>query len=151
MWGSIRDRLWKVSDISITFILYYMMGIALHEYWHVNIARMRGYTVSSAYFNWFSGYALLKPYPANMLDIVLVGLFGGLGVALFYGLISLFTNDWETRLIQTLFIPWQIFYAIFEVFYLLDYISINDLVAIPLVLGITIATIIFFWRRIRKR
>ena len=132
-----NNRIWKASDMLITLVLYYMMGVALHEYWHANVARILGYS-ASAHFHWFSGWVDLPVFPTNPLHIILIGIVGGGGVALFYILISLFTNDWETKMVLNLFAPLHGTYAICEVLYLFELISIQVLAVIPIVITVSI-------------
>lgn len=137
---SLRSELWKISDFWITFILYYAVGVALHEYWHANVAKILGYS-ATANFHWFSGWINLSPYPINPFHIILIGIVGGGGVALFYMLIALFTEDWKTRMVLHIFAPLHGTYAICEVLYLFEYISIQTLAIVPIIVTITIMII----------
>jgi len=110
----------------------------IHEAFHCNIARMLGYEATAHFPTFFSGYVLLTPYPTNILDIFLIGIAGGGMVALFYALIALFTNDWETDLIMRLFVPLSASYALLEPIYLLGIISLTILSTLPSLIAISI-------------
>jgi len=107
-----RERVYLAADLLITFVIYWLMGVALHEYWHANVARALGYP-TKAVFGWTWGYVVPEVMPAGW-DAWVIALSGGGGVALFYIWIAFFVDDWEHDLVMWFFAPLHGSYAIFE-------------------------------------
>lgn len=101
--------------------------------WHCRIAEALGYQAKAWFPNWISGFTLIEPFPTSAIHLALIGIAGGGGVALFYVLISHFTNDWETDLVLWFYAPLHGFYAIFEMAYMLRFVPLWALSTLPII------------------
>lgn len=144
---SLKDRVRVFLDVAFVFIIYYMIGVYAHEAFHYNIGGMLGYT-PSAHFTWFSGYVTFTPSFA-VPDAIMIGIAGGLGVCIFYVLLSYFTSDWESDLALQFFAVLHGVYSVHEVLFVLHKIPKELMAFVPIIFA-TVWAIYFELRRSRK-
>ena len=133
----------RLADYAFTFVFYYWASIGIHETAHYLTGEALGYT-AEAHFSLLGGYVIFHQTLA-LPHIVIVGVAGGLITGLFLLGISYFTTDFETDLVLHLMIPWQLFYALHEVLYLLGIVPIWVLGTVPILLALVI---FFLWREV---
>lgn len=115
-----RSPLFTAADVAVTFAIYLLVGIALHEFAHYQVARALGYEAVAHFPSWFSGFVLiLAPGPLPLLDSLLISIAGGGAVALAYVGIGAFTKDWEHDLVLGFFAVLHGVYAPLEALWLL--------------------------------
>jgi len=137
-----RDIGRRVVDFAVTFILYYIFGVALHEMGHALVGQALGWQASVTYPSPWAGWTSFPQWQQMpMLDMVLIALAGGLIVCAFFLILSAFTEDWESDMVLLFFAPLHGFYSLFEVAYILHAIPQWVLATIP----ILPAAIIWMW------
>ncbi len=140
--SEMKQKLHTLADVLVTLVIYYLVGVAAHEFWHCRIAEALGYGARACFPSWISGFVVVEPFPTDPLHIALIGVAGGGGVALLYALISHFTADWETDLVLWFFAPLHGFYAVCEVFYVLRLLPLWALGALP----VPPALVVLLWK-----
>jgi hypothetical protein len=141
----IRDKVRTFFDVSFMFIIYYMVGVAIHEFMHYNIGSMLGYT-PSAHFTWVSGYVTFTP-SFTVPDAIMIGIAGGLGVCIFYVLLSYFTSDWESDLALQFFAVLHGVYSVHEVLWVLGKIPKELMAFVPIIFASVWAIYFEFHRK----
>lgn len=126
-----RESLYRLMDLVVTWVVYALVMIPLHEAFHYWMASMLGYKATIGLPSPFLGYTEIEPVPTNPVHIFLLAVVGGLGVALVYYLISLFTKDEETDIVVGYFAIGSLIYAGFEVIYLFGFIPAWTLGIVP--------------------
>lgn len=127
---SYKERVRGFVDLLFVFVIYYMIGVSAHEFFHYNVGSMLGYT-PSAHFTWFSGYVTFTP-SFTVPDAIMVGIAGGLGVCIFYVLLSYFTDDWESDMSLHFFAVLHGVYSVHEVLWVLGKIPIELMAIVPI-------------------
>jgi len=132
-----KQKINHLADLLATFVIYWLMGVALHEYWHANVARMLGYQARAA-FGWSWGFVAFEIMPAGW-HAWIIAFAGGGGVALFYVLIAHFTCDWEHDLVMRFFAPLHGVYAVFEMLWFAGLAPFIFALVIPPVAALIVA------------
>ena len=145
----LKGGLASIAEFVTCFIIYFGLTVAIHEFMHLGVLRLLG----------GDGHIILTGYGALMvIDIqssnpyssFLVGLAGGIGVALIYGLLALWNwNDAEFEEWAAL-IPissMQLGYGIYEAVFLgiLPFDTFLAYAWIPAAIGFAIVAFPALW------
>ena len=91
----LKGGLASIAEFVTCFVVYFGLTVPIHEFLHLNVLRMlggEGHIILTGYG------ALMKvdTYSSNPYSSLFIGLAGGIGVALIYGLLALWNwNDAE--------------------------------------------------------
>ncbi len=157
-WGDdnlgLKGGLASIAEFVTCFIIYFGMTIAIHEVMHLNVLRFLG----------GDGHIILTGYGALMVvDIqssnpwssILIGLAGGIGVALIYGVLALWNwNDAEYEEWAAL-IPisaMQLGYGVYEAVFLsiLPFETFLAYAWVPAIICFTIVFVPAFWILVKQ-
>lgn len=138
-------RIYKGADFLYTFILCWMFGVYIHEWFHALGGISLGWKTSIGFPHPFAGWATFPEWQLMPLShIILIALMGGLGTCFLFYLWSYFTQDYEHDMALYYFGSMHIIYAFFEVGYVLHYISRTILGIAPVLLALVPLLILEF-------
>lgn len=137
----LNRKIITLLDFVLTFAFYWIFSVGAHELFHTQVAHSLGYQSYAYYPNLFSGYATIEPFPTSGVDIFLISIAGGGLVALFFFIISYFTDDWETKTVLWFFFPLHGSYCIMEALYMFKLISISVLATAPTIIALIVVVI----------
>jgi len=134
-----RQKFHKFIDFSVTFILYWVAAVGLHEMAHALTGQALGWTASVSYPSPFAGWVSFPQWQQiPFIHVVLIAFAGGATVCVLYLILSHYTEDWETDMVLWFFAPMHGIYAIFEVGYIMHVIPIWVLASIPVLPAVII-------------
>ena len=139
----------KALDYIQSLAFFYIISIALHEWGHVAAGWIFNVKMIVIYKPDLSGIAKWTTYPHSTLELAVIGVAGGMTVCILYMLALIFESDREDRLALCIIGMGHGFYAIGEVFAVLN-IASWSLPSTLFVVGMAVGFLVWshmFWKK----
>jgi len=139
--GSHYKAALKVGDLIQSLLTYYVISVALHEWFHVMAGYIFGVKLTVVYKPDLTGFCKWVTWTTDPTALFVIGMAGGMGVAATYMVAYLFERDPEDRIAFLIIAPGHALYAVAEGFHLLGKcdLTVMQLMAIA---GFALGTVI---------
>jgi hypothetical protein len=144
-----KNGLASIAEFVTCFVLYFWLTVAIHEFLHLSVLRWLGgdgHIILTGY----GGAMVYDKTSSNPYSSLLVGLAGGVGVALIYGLLALWNwkdADFEEWAALIPISAMQLGYGIYEAVFLnvLSFETYLKYAWIPSLVGFVVVAVPAFW------